>query len=220
MKPWDWMLITMSISLSLAEHELVDQEAFFVSEELDDLGTYRIGKRQGSSRLLDLHAVFGWFAILRFGVSPSADPQNVLRKACDLATEFFTTSWWENHDCDIERMKRDPGNDALTWLEPLSLGLLFAGLIEDASLLKTLGKWPANWMVAESRAVPFPQGLEQLYFSMLNGCGLSMIECNRKKNRPHLSIFFLYLGLRPISWRVSSMGTKNPPRFFSEARHQ
>ena len=128
MKPWDWMLITMSISLSLAEHELVDQEAFFVSEELDDLGTYRIGKRQGSSRLLDLHAVFGWFAILRFGVSPSADPQNVLRKACDLATEFFTTSWWENHDCDIERMKRDPGNDALTWLEPLSLGLLFAGM--------------------------------------------------------------------------------------------
>lgn len=162
--------------ISLSPNEMDDGERFIAEKRIPEFGSYYEGKRQAGARANELHALFFLLSLHHHGASRTIEQITVVDLGCRLAEEFFTGDWWKQHQCDIEQLSRKEDNEELAWLDPLRLSLLFAALNSDSSLLKSLGAWPSDWMIAEWSAVPFPQGTEQLYFAMLNQCGFGTFQ--------------------------------------------
>ena len=166
-------------TFSISRSEMAERETFLVAIEIDEIGDYFEGKRQADARELELHALFFLLSLHHFDTPPTISQKNVVDIGCKLACEFFTGGWWKNHKRDVAHMSRKKDNEDLAWLGALRLACLFAALNSDARLLKRLGDWPSSWMRAEWQADPFPEGIEQLYFSVLTASGFGEIDSDR-----------------------------------------
>jgi hypothetical protein len=171
----------MLVKLKLSKAEMEERERFMVLRDIPELNDYREGKWQAERRRSRIHGLFFLMSLHQFGAEPTMSRKELLNAACAFSKEHFGSDWWKNHEDDKEVFSQEDQNPNLEWFQSFRAALLFACLNGDKSLLRILGNWPKSWMAAEWLAVPFPIGIEQLYFAIITAFQLGEVAPKSNK---------------------------------------